>query len=117
MGLTRVGLDSVAVLPLGAVVKAHRKVSVSPSTSCDLLPSSCTVASTSTVWSCPASATGREFCVVITAVSGTLSSCPSFTMSCTTYVPGRSTANVGFTIAGSDSSAVLPAGVEVNDHR
>src|SRR4030095_5111922 len=66
VGLTRVGLSRVAVLPVGTVVKAHRKVNVSPSTSCDLLPSSCTVASTSTVLSGPALATGREFCVVIT---------------------------------------------------
>src|SRR4030095_9078731 len=117
VGLTRVGLTRVAVLPVGTVVNAHRKVNVSPSTSCDLLPSSCTLASTSTVWSGPALATGREFCVVITTVSGALSSCPSLTMSCTTYIPGRSTTNVGFTTVGSESSAVLPAGGGVTAQR
>src|SRR2546427_7648213 len=51
--------------------------------------------------------TGREFWVSIVAVSGRLSTVPSFTMSWTTYWPGRSTMNEGLGAVGSDSVALL----------
>ena len=53
--------------------------------------------------------------MVIVTVSGTLSTVPSLTMSWATYVPDRSATNVGFTTAGSESVAALPAGRETSD--
>ena len=49
-------------------------------------------------------------------VFGALSIVPSLTMSCATYTPAWSASKVGITAVGSDSTAVLPAGTDVNDH-
>ena len=41
---------------------------------------------------------------------------PSFTTSCTTYVPNTSIVKVGNTAVGFTSTALLPAGRLTNDH-
>src|SRR5262249_52876221 len=84
VGCTVVGFVRVAALPVGTTVKAQRKVSGSPSTSLDALPSSVTVVPTTTVWGGRAWATGGELVVEIVTVVGVLSTVPSLTMSCTT---------------------------------
>ena len=61
VGMTAAGSDSIAVLPTGTAVKDQKKLSRSPSTSLEPLPSSVTVSPTRTVWSGPASATGGAF--------------------------------------------------------
>jgi hypothetical protein len=83
VGCAVVGFDSVAALPAGTTVKAQRKVSGSPSTSLDALPSRVTVVPTKTVCGGPALATGGELVVVMVTVAGALSNVPSLTMSCT----------------------------------
>src|SRR2546427_4682775 len=65
--------------PEGTDTKLQEKLSGCPSTSLDLLPSSITTAPIGTVWSAPASATGRELTVLMTTMSGELSSFPSLT--------------------------------------
>src|SRR5258705_10304200 len=83
-GLTAEGLARDIPLPGGADTKLQEKLSGSPSTSLDPLPSSTTSVPTGTVWSGPALATEREFDVLITTVSGGLSAVPSLTTNCTT---------------------------------
>ena len=58
VGMTAAGSDNTAVLPVGRLVSDQKKLSASPSTSVEPLPSSITVSVTKTVWSGPASATG-----------------------------------------------------------
>ena len=53
---------------------------------------------------------------VMVTLSATLSSCPSLTISCTTYTPGTSAMNDGDTLLGLFSAAALCGGVETNDH-
>ena len=65
----------------------------------------------------PASATGREFSVLMTTWLGLLFVVPSLTMSWATYVPGRSISRSGNAPVGSDSTATLPAGTVVNDQK
>src|SRR5262249_17425701 len=83
VGWTVVGAVRVAALPVGTTVKAQRKVSGSPSTSLDALPSSATVGPTKTVCGGPALATGGELVVEMVTVAGALSTVPSLTMNCT----------------------------------
>ena len=115
VGFTAVGSDSVAVLPAGTDVNDQLNVSALPSTSLDPLPSSSTALPAATVRSGPAFAIGREFVVVSVTVSGALAETPSLTISCTTYVPCRSTTNVGVAVAAPVSVATLPSGSEAND--
>jgi hypothetical protein len=53
---------------------------------------------------------------VMVAVAGVLLANPSFTINCTTYVPGKSTTKDGDAPVGEDSVAALPGGRLVNDH-
>ena len=52
---------------------------------------------------------------VIVTVTGTLLLKKSLTISWTTYVPSTSATNVGDTLVGPVSNAVLPAGRDMND--
>src|SRR5712691_1269206 len=54
---------------------------------------------------------------VMLTVSGSLSTVPSLTMSCTTWVPATSGTKVGFTIAALDNAVALPVGTEANDQK
>ncbi len=65
LGEIEVGSVRSARLPAGTLVSDQRKVSRSPSTSVEPLPSSITVLLRGTVWSGPASATGGVLRVVI----------------------------------------------------
>jgi len=106
----------VAWLPAGRPINAQRNESASPSASDEAPPSSVTVSFTTTRWSGPALATGLLFCVLIVTVSAALSTVPSFTINCATYVPDTSTTNVGFDAAASERIAPLPSGFERIDH-
>ena len=48
--------------------------------------------------------------------SGGLSTVPSFTTRVSTYEPARSAAKVGAAAVALDSVALLPGGLDVNDH-
>ena len=52
----------------------------------------------------------------IRTVSGALSTVPSLTISCSSYVPGWSATNVGVTAAESSSAATLSGAFETKDH-
>ena len=80
------------------------------------LPSSMTVAPILTFWSAPAFATGGVLVVVIVTVEGALSRKPLFTMSCATYVPGRSARKLGEATVVLDKVVVLPTGLLVMAH-
>ena len=49
-------------------------------------------------------------------VAAALLTVPPLTLSCATYVPATSILNVGWTLAGLVSAAVLPAGRVISDH-
>src|SRR5689334_22020204 len=49
-------------------------------------------------------------------VSAALSTVPSLTINCSTYVPAASATNVGLTADGFESSAPLPDGLDTIDH-
>ncbi len=117
VGSALAGSSSVAVLPCGAAMIDQKNCSGSPSASLEPVPSRSTVAPWPTVWSGPASATGREPDVETSTLSGSDESSPSFTISCTWYVPGWSTVKLGMATVGSSRLAVLPAGRDSNDHR
>ena len=62
-----------------------------------------------TVWFVPALAVGASRAlVVMVTVDGVLSTWPSFTINCATYVPGASTVNVGVGSVRLLSTALLP---------
>ena len=105
---------SVAPLPAGRLTKVQLKPSASPLASLEPVPSSDTVSPMVTVWSGPATATGRTLFVVTTTVSGTLATAFAVTMSCTTKSPRRSAVKHGVAVAAPESTAALPAGRVVN---
>jgi hypothetical protein len=107
---------SVALLPAGRLTKVQLKPSASPLASLEPVPSSVTSSSIVTVWSGPASATGRTLLVVTTTVSGTLATAFAVTISCTTKSPRRSAVKHGVAVAAPASTAALPSGRVVNDH-
>ena len=109
-------LDNVAKLLGGRVIRDHVRVSGRP---CGSVPEPLRVTITpwTTVWLEPGFATGACRALVVTVtVDGWLSTVPSFTMSCATYVPARSAVNVGFTAPTLFSDAVLPLGTELKLH-
>ena len=107
--------DRATRAPTGFEVIDQRYVSGLPSTSVEPAPVNCTRAPTVTVWFGPALATGGELSVEMDIVSGLLSSRPSLTMSWRVYVPNLSAMNVGLTMAGAERTALLPAGLAVNN--
>jgi hypothetical protein len=115
VGFAAVALDNTAVPPDGCDKMAHLNVSGWLSESVDPVPSSCTVATAVTVWFCPGLATGATSFVEIMTVDGWLFRKPSLTISCMTYVPGRSARNEGFAEVADTSAALLPLGFVVID--
>src|SRR4051794_39949241 len=97
-------------------VRAHWNVSGRP---CGSVPEpfSVTTLFLGTVWLGPALAVGAPGAfVVIVTVAGALSTVPSFTINCATYVPARSAVKVGFGIVVLDNVAVLPVGRVIRLH-
>src|SRR5579884_112799 len=86
-----------------------------PSTSNESLPSSVTWFPTDAVWFGPAMATGGEL-IVLTVTLAFALAVPVLTVRPITYAPATSAVNDGSTLAGFDSTAEEPDGLEVNDH-
>ena len=85
--------------------------------SLESLPSSVTSWFTTAVWSSPASATGGALPVVMTTVSGALSTWPSLTMSWISYTPSMSGMKRGETLVPDVRFAALPAGLRTKLQR
>ena len=102
--------DKAAELPEGFAIRDHAKVSGNPCGSAPE-PLNVTVVPCTTVWLGPAFAVGggRRLVAIVT-VDGGLSTLPSLTTNCATYVPARSAVKVGSTTFWRLRWAVLPAG-------
>src|SRR5205814_2332943 len=96
--------------PAGRLMNDQAYVSGSLSASDEPLPSRVTVVDTLTAWLAPAFATGGVFVVVMVTVDGALFRYPLLTISCATYVPGKSATKVGFAISELFRWAAEPAG-------
>src|SRR5450759_2255463 len=110
VGFTLLALLNTAVLPEGSVIRLQLFVNASPSTSVDPAPFSWMIEPITETWLGPAFATGGAFCVVIVTVLGVLSTFPSLTTSCATYVPAMSAENEDKTAWPFCSVAPLPLG-------
>src|ERR1035438_4082507 len=117
VGFGIVALDNTAVLRVGFKVSDHWYVSGNPCGSVPL-PFRWTVVRWATVWFGPALAVGASGgLVVVWTVAGALSTFPSLTINCATYVPGRSAVNMGLTVLAALKTALLPLGTPIRLHR
>src|SRR5947209_11696618 len=115
-GFAMAAFDRTAALPAGFEVNDHKKVRGLPCGSVPL-PASVTMALLATVWFGPALAVGGStLLVVMVTVAAALSTFPSFTINCATYVPPTSAVNVGFTAVVLLKAAALPAGFVIRLH-